>query len=109
MALTLANVKQVSPGNYKLLLVNVTLDSSYATGGESLAATDLGLYAIYGAIPITSPQGWAVAWDNTNLKFLAYGTGTSTGTAGDTIVKLGEAPSTTNLSSVTFMTLVIGQ
>ncbi len=37
-------------GNMKVAVVEVTFDSSYATGGESLTASDLGLQKVHFAI-----------------------------------------------------------
>ncbi len=46
MALTVSRVTRSTFGNKRIVIADVTFDSSYPTGGESLTASDVGLRKI---------------------------------------------------------------
>jgi hypothetical protein len=60
-------------GDLKYKVIELTFDSSYATGGESLTASDIGLDQIVLA-QIESTDGMSFAYDYTNNKVKAFGT-----------------------------------
>ena len=79
MALTLARVTGADrvEGNKKVKVRDVTFDSSYATGGESLTAADVGLKKIEfvrGLVAKNSTGTLAIplVYDFTNSKLQAY-------------------------------------
>lgn len=109
MAATFGDVIRVYDGPRRIRLVEVTLDSSYPTGGEALTAADLALQQIDAVFTTGGEDGWLVTWDQSALKLIAYGTGTATATAGANIAQLGEAPSAADLSAVNVFCLVIGR
>lgn len=59
MAVTVANTNIIFRGPYSLVFTEVTLDSSYAVGGESLTPSMFGLAEINMVIPGSS-EGYAV-------------------------------------------------
>jgi hypothetical protein len=61
-------------GDLKYKVIELDFDSSYATGGESLAASDIGFDQIVLA-QIEPTDGMSFAYDYTNSKVKAYGTG----------------------------------
>lgn len=89
MSLTLANITKMSTGNKHLVAVDVTFDSSYPTGGESLTPADLGLLNIDFALvdvgaAAAGTSGVVVKYDRTNSKLQAFqapAAGTHTHTA----------------------------
>lgn len=69
-------------GNRRSVLANVALSSSYSTGGDTVTARNFGLVDINDLLILEQPGGYAVEFDRTNLKVLAYRSGafTVTGT-----------------------------
>jgi hypothetical protein len=59
-------------GGFALRAVQVTMDDSYAAGGEAITANSCRLGAIYGAV-FTPNGGWIPEWDQSNLKIKAKG------------------------------------
>ena len=108
MAVAVTGVAAVFDGQVRVRYANVTFDSSYATSGEALTASDFGLYNILAVFPAGSPNV-SVAYDPTNKKLLAYKTNTTTAT-GTTIAITGlnEVPSATDLSALVCQVLVVG-
>jgi hypothetical protein len=82
--------------NRKIVYGTVVLDSSYATGGESITPASLGLGQI-DFITFTNASGYRYEFDYTNNKIMSY---TSGGT---------ETTSTTDLSSITARYMAIGK
>lgn len=92
-----------------------TFDSSYATGGESLVASDLGLQEILTLIP--SPafsagtgakgSGFAVMYDHTNGKLVAMG-GSAVAAGVGGVYSISETNDTTDLSAFTTRFIAIG-
>lgn len=93
MALTVAPVVNTVVGNQKMTVSTVTFDSSYPTGGEAMAAADVGLNVIDVCIPYAS-DGYGVEYDGTNL--VAY-------SAADT-----EVTDATDLSTLVIQVLCFG-
>ena len=74
MALTLTSLQFGSSGNLALVTGIIAFDSSYATGGELLAAADIGLSTV--AYLVAHPtKGFAFEYDYTNGKLMAYSQG----------------------------------
>lgn len=107
MALTVAVVKRLSGGNFREVIADITGDSSYATGGEALAAADLNtLMPELGTLAATDSDrivffvserdtsGREMALDRTNDKILFYAAGAEVGAA-------------TNLSAVTIRCRIV--
>jgi hypothetical protein len=59
-------------GDLKYKVIEITFDSSYPTGGESLSASDIGFDQIVLA-QIEPTDGMSFAYDYTNSKVKAYG------------------------------------
>lgn len=100
MALTISRVKQDVQGGSRVIVADVTFDSSYATGGESLTPADLGLKAIHfltDQVGKTASGTTAILtrYDYVAQKLLAIWTGAVVSTA------LAEVTNTTNLSTFT--------
>lgn len=58
MALSFSNVASGVEGNKRFTVTNVTFDSSYLSGGEIVAASDLGLSSLeYGSCNIKAVGG----------------------------------------------------
>jgi hypothetical protein len=91
MAATLVETSRIPIGQGQALCTGtVTMDSSYATGGEAIdAAGDLGYDTV-----IFEPSTVVLNWDKANQKVVAYW-----GNAGTASV-LPEVTSTTDLSAV---------
>ena len=106
MAITVASVTNVFDGPKRIRFAQITLDSSYATGGETIAAGDLGLQKIDAVFMSGGDDGYVTQWDETNLKFLAYANATSTTT--NPVQALSEVASGQDLSAVVFWALVVG-
>jgi hypothetical protein len=71
MALTVALKIATVFGNKRYITADVTFDSSYATGGLSLKAVDLGLSAI-DLVMAAQTGGYLLEYDHTNAKLKAY-------------------------------------
>jgi hypothetical protein len=83
MALTISNQKVFVVGDRKESHADVTFDSSYPTGGESLTAADLGfdgeLNYVSGGVAVKSDGTLAVlvAYDYANSKLQAFKSNTA--------------------------------
>jgi len=62
---------QMNVMGHKEVLVPISFDSSYPSGGESLAASDVGLKEIYDVV-IQPTAGFNFLWDSANSKIMAY-------------------------------------
>lgn len=96
MAATATITSRDKQAQRKIVYGTVVLDSSYATGGESITPPELGLGQI-DFITFTNTTGYKYEFDYTNNKIKSY---TSGGT---------ETTSTTDLSSVTARYMAIGK
>lgn len=105
MAVSYANREILYRGSVTMMYVEITMDSSYATAGEAVNATDFGMGAILGIIPFGALGGFAVepvrssdaAW---LLKVYAYSSNSNTSI---------ELVSAKNLSTATVRCLIIGR
>lgn len=66
MALTLSDVKTGVLGDLRYRVMDVTFDSSYPTGGESLTAADLGWDSIIELKARSTTNGYEFSYDYTN-------------------------------------------
>lgn len=88
MALTIAYADKSVMGDKRVHFVNATFDSSYASGGESLTPSDVGLKSIDYVAPAFN-GGYHTEYDHTNQKLKAYvsnlnsGLGAATGAVTD--------------------------
>ena len=107
MALTIAvpgNASDMAgvPGNNKYVIKPATFDSSYATGGETLTATTLGLESIHFIALSMENSGYVAQYDYTNSKIVLY-------EAGADGAILDEVANTTNVSAVVVRVLAFGR
>ena len=101
------------PGDLQYRIVEVTFDSSYATGGESLAASDLGLdkieFVAIGNVEDTSGTDYAyfALYDYANSKIKVYnGDASNTTTDLSSTIEVGD---TEDLSNVSVRIMVYGR
>lgn len=90
------------PGNRKMTTATVTFDSSYATGGEAIAASDLGLNRL-DYLVVDAGAGYLAKWDGSTSspKILLYRQTAATSA-------LVEVPSTTDMSAISVKVLAFG-
>lgn len=108
MALSVSKSRTDTVGRYvKLTTGTITFDSSYATGGEPLVSTDVGLSSKIETIFCAPASGYVFEYDYDNNKLKAFNT-----TKGGTIPANGapgvEVAATTDLSSVTLRFIAFG-
>ena len=84
------------PGNRKFVTATVTFDSSYATGGEAVSLTSLGLNRL-DFVWVDNTNGYIAAWDGSTTapKVKLFWVDTTVDGAA-----LAEVPNTTDVSSV---------
>lgn len=104
MAVTIANREILYRGTYTLMYVEITMDSSYATAGESISATDFGFSVIKGLWPSVT-GGYVVDAVRSSdtaflIKYWAAGPNTNTAT---------ELVSGKDLSAVTLRCMILGR
>lgn len=105
MAATFANREYIARGAWNLMYVEVTLDSSYLTGGEAITAKDLGFSVIraiwvddtVGGYPVVTTRSSDTSW---TFKFFAFSSSSNTAT---------ELVSGKDLSTVVLRCLVLGR
>ena len=109
MALTLTKIAAFTSGNKRHRVYDVTFDSSYPTGGESLTASDVNLRKIEQLIvhgPATATRGGTTGvlptYDYTNSKLQAFW-----GNAGTASV-LPEVTDTTDIATQICRSTAIG-
>ena len=92
------------PGNRKFVTATVTFDSSYATGGEAISLTSLGLNRLDFLWAVTS-DGYVPSWNGSTTapKVKLYWVDTTTDGAA-----LAEVPSTTDVSAVVVRIFAFG-
>ena len=95
MALTISNPSNARdttgvPGDMKYVIKTITFDSSYPTGGEAIASTEVGLESI--ALVLISPDhnGYVAQFDYTNSKISLWEAGAD-GAALDEFASTGDA------------------
>lgn len=105
MALTVSVSRTDTVGRYtKYVTGTITFDSSYPTGGEAIAATDVKLSSKIEFLEPSSAGGYLFEYDATNKKIKAY-LPTSDATA-PAVAK--QVASTTDLSTVTCNFIAFG-
>lgn len=106
MALTFTEVDKGVMGNKAYWLGRITLDSSYPTGGESIAASDFDLNEIDGIFfqtdKVDTTEAYLPVWDRSASKIVMFGG------AGATTTEFDEVANTTDLSAIEITTLVFG-
>lgn len=92
------------PGNRKFVTATVTFDSSYATGGEAISLTSLGLNRLDFMWAVTQ-DGFVPSWDGSSTapKVKLFWVDTTTDGAA-----LAEVPSTTDVSAVVVRIFAFG-
>ena len=92
------------PGNRKFVTATVTFDSSYATGGEAISLTSLGLIRLDFMWAVTQ-DGFVPSWDGSSTapKVKLFWVDTTTDGAA-----LAEVPSTTDVSAVVVRIFAFG-
>lgn len=108
MALSVAKNRTDTVGRYtKYTTGTVTFDNSYATGGEALLPTDVGLSSKIEFVSFSPASGYVFEYDYANQKVKAYNP-----TKGGTIPAGGapgvEVASTTDLSAVVCQYIAFG-
>lgn len=103
MAATVAVVQELGPdGPNVAKIVTVTMDSSYATGGEAVTAADCGLSRIV-QFALEPNAGYVPEYDHANSKVKAFWVDTTVDGAA-----MAEVVATTNLATVVFRGKVVG-
>ena len=107
MALTITtpgNASDVAgvPGNNKYVIKRIQFDSSYASGGEALTATTLGLESMHMIIIEAEDSGYVAQYDWSGEKVALY-------EAGADAAALDEVADTTNVSAVYARVLAFGR
>ena len=108
MALTITtpgNASDVAgvPGNNKYVIKRIKFDSSYASGGEALTATTLGLESVHMIIVDVEDSGFVGQYDYSGEKVALYSAGA------DAEDGLDEVANTTNVSAVYARILAFGR
>lgn len=105
MAATVARITEPRNvgGGVVETLHTVTLDSSYATGGEAVSANSLGLGTVIHA-SVGCNAGYVGEYDISNAKLKAYWVDTTTDGA-----PMAEVATTTDLGSVVFRVRAVGR
>lgn len=104
MAATVARITEPRNvgGGVVETLHTVTLDSSYATGGEAVTANNLGLGTVLHA-SVGCNAGYVGEYDISNAKLKAYWM------SDDIHCPFAEVATTTNLGSVVFRVRAVGR
>ncbi len=106
MALSLSNVRRTVFGDRYVRIWDVTFDTSYPTGGESLTAADLDLRVVEFVQGDSKGTGWVVQYDYANSKLKVFGVNSAEATAA--VQVLDEVADTTNLSTVVVRLMAVG-
>lgn len=111
MAMTVSNQVLLASGPKRVLYAQITMDASYLSGGEVIAASAFGLQAIDDIIVSGGGQlGFVVTFTASSLKFTAFANGTATATStqvADT-APLSQVQTAVDLSAVKFGVIVVG-
>lgn len=97
LSFTAVNNAVGTPGTFRETIYDVTLDSSYPTGGEAINGKDVGLASIYGMEVIgqstvagTAPtSSYTFKWDHKNGKLQGFASATPAGTIGGNVTVVG--------------------
>ena len=90
------------PGNNKYVIKRIQFDSSYASGGEALTPTTLGLESLHIMICESEDSGYVAQYDYSGEKLAVY-------EAGADAAALDEVASTTDLSALYVRILAFGR
>lgn len=71
MALTFSRVAAINDDGCAVRVYNITMDNDYPAGGEAVAANDVGLSRIDGAV-LNAATGYVFKWDQTNKKIMVF-------------------------------------
>jgi len=94
-------VKASFTGRQTMAIVDVTLSSSYATGGDTFDFATIGLIGVQPLfVDAAANAGYLVFYDRTNKKFKLFQQSAATSA-------LTEVPNTTNVSTVVIRCLVV--
>ena len=93
MAVTATEFFKSEVEGRRMHVYKLAFDDSYPTGGEAIAAGDVGLTRIDDAI-IAPTDGYVFSWDRTNGKILAYWVDTTTDGA-----KMAQVVDTTDINA----------
>lgn len=117
MALTFSEISRTIFGNKRIVVTEITFDSSYATGGEALTPANLGLASIDALIPsgvaaaAAGAAAVAVKFDRTNNKLQAFRVG-AIAASGDpetlAAASLAEVSNTISLAGLKVVAVVVG-
>lgn len=110
MAVTVTKVATNITGRFRTRIVDVLMDSSYATGGETLTASDLGLKTVLTASIQQKTVGTTIRvfqYDLANSKILAFQQ-KDPAAAGGADIALPEVANTTDLSTITVRVTAVG-
>lgn len=103
MAISASQVFTTKAGKKRMVATEVTLDSSYPTGGEAITAAQLGLSRV-DAVMCSTNTGHVAQYDKTNAKIKMYYADYDAVADGALI----QVPNTTDLSAVTVLCLAFG-
>ena len=90
------------PGNNKYVIKRIQFDSSYASGGEALTATTLGLESLHIIICESEDSGYVAQYDYSGETLAIY-------EAGADAAALDEVGSTTDLSALYVRIIAFGR
>ena len=90
------------PGNNKYVIKRIQFDSSYASGGEALTATTLGLESLHIIICESEDSGYVAQYDYSGETLAIY-------EAGADAAALDEVGSTTDLSALYVRSIAFGR
>lgn len=109
MAVSYANRELLSRGTWNQYYVQITLDSSYPSGGESISAADFGMTAILDIMPF-SADGYVVEFvRSTDSAWLLKVWPSSTPDTNSALAAPAESSVGRNFSTVVVNALVIGR
>lgn len=109
MALTLnQQILEYRPrGSSKLFVYKVTFDNSYATGGVSLTAANVGL-SVIDYCHVSNTAGYVFEYDYTNSKVIAYRQ-KDPAAAGGADIPLPQVANAVDLSAVVTRAFIVGR
>lgn len=96
MAISTQVVTRVALGHKRMVIANVTFDSSYQAGGEPVNLSDLGMRDVE-CILTDGAEGWSVRYNKATKALVVYGATPGT-----------EVTSATNLSTLDVTIAFIG-
>lgn len=103
MALTVSRVFTIKVSNKKCTVADITFDSSYPAGGESLTPTQLGMTVVQKSFPSLSTNNYVCKYNRSTSKLQALDGDYSTSTDGPL-----QETATTDLSAETVRMCFLG-